>query len=143
MVDGATLRSLIREVIATELAAVKGRRSPHPASAECRVRIAGDADLAAFARQVLSLAEDPAVRQAIAAGTYAFRLDPPGAGKATPAGNTAAGTARIDEGVVTEKTLARLPQGTSRLCIGPGVTVTPLARDKALGLKITIERIRP
>lgn len=151
MIDRDTLRGLIREVVAAEVAAVKrgaaAERTKLPA--ETAVRIATDADLAAFARQVLALAGDPAVRAAIEAGRHPFRLL---AGPATGAppprvagapGPRPAGPARITAGVVTEKTLAALPRGAAVLEVGPEVAVTPLARDKARSLKITIERIRP
>ncbi len=61
--DKDLIRTLIRDVIAEEVKAMKagkGRRRL-PAS----VRIANDADLAAFAKDVLRLAEDPQIRAAI------------------------------------------------------------------------------
>jgi hypothetical protein len=161
MLDAATLRLLIREVIAEEVAAVKAARPgagppaapaapspPHPAPArsaapgpdrqEQRVRIAGDADLAAFARRVLELAADPARRRAIEAGIYPFRLQ---AAPAAAAGRAAAGpSVRIAEGVVTETMVGKLAPGTARLELGPGVSITPLARDAARRLGIAIER---
>jgi hypothetical protein len=143
MLNGNELRALIREVISAEIAAVKRDAGPPAtAPAEHRVRIASDADLAAFARQVLSLANDPAARAAIANGSYRFRLEGGASGAATaaPAGG---GAARIEEGVVTETALLKLPKGTKRLQVGPNVSVTPLARDKASSLGITIERMKP
>ncbi len=174
MIDRETLRALIRDVVAAEVAAAKaqavkaqaakaqaakaqaGQRgvpAERPAAATA-VRIATDADLAAFARQVLALAGDPAVRAAIESGRHPFRLAGgapsahapasrlPAAGHPSAAPRPA-GPARITAGVVTEKTLVALPRGTSVLEVGPEVAVTPLARDKARSLKITIERIRP
>lgn len=143
MLNGNELRALIRDVIATELAAAKAERVPQTTPPpEHRVRIAGDADLAAFAKQVLALAADPAARTKIAAGQYPFRLEG-GQGAAPQAAPTTAGPARIDRGVVTEGTLIKLPRGTTRLQIGAEVSVTPLARDKAGSLGITIERMKP
>lgn len=143
MLDGNELRALIRDVIASEIAAVKREAAPAKASpAEHRVRIASDADLAAFARQVLSLASDPATRSAIANGSYRFALE----GGALPAPTASApgsASARIDKGVVTETALLKLPKGTTRLQVGANVSVTPLARDKASSLGITIERMKP
>ena len=55
----------------------------------------------------------------------------------------AAQSHRIDSGVVTESTLNKLPRGLSRLLLGPGVTVTPLAKDRARALGLTFERIKP
>jgi hypothetical protein len=148
MLDGAELRALIRDVIETELAAARKGQDSQPSAAhhEQKVRIANDADLAAFAKQVLSLAADPVVHKAIAAGTYRFRLE--GAAAPNPAAASRQGiasapaTARIDQGVVTETALAKLPRGTSRLQIAAGVSVTPLARDKARHLGIAIERMK-
>jgi hypothetical protein len=144
MLDGNELRALIRDVIAAEIGAVKrdGVPSARSAPAEHRVRITGDADLAAFAKQVLSLANDPATRNAIANGSYRFALEG-GTLNAPASAPVTGGSARIDKGVVTETALMRLPKGTKRLQIGAGVNVTPLARDKASSLGITIERMKP
>ena len=141
MLDGNELRALIRDVIATELAAAKAA-PPAGAQSEHRVRIASDADLAAFAKQVLAMAADPAVQKKIASGAYPFRLEG-GQGAAPTAAPPASSAARIDKGVVTESTLIKLPRGTKRLQIGAEVSVTPLAKDKAGSLGITIERMKP
>jgi hypothetical protein len=147
MLDGNELRALIRDVIAAEIAAVKRDAAPANAPAQNppeghRVRIAGDADLAAFARQVLSLANDPATRNAIANGSYRFKLEG-GASSAPTSAPAGGGSARIEKGVVTETALLKLPKGTRRLQVGAHVSVTPLARDKASSLGITIERMKP
>ncbi len=143
MLDGNELRALIRDVIAAEIAAVKRDPAPAPsAPAAHRVRIASDADLASFAKQVLSLANDPATRNAIANGSFRFTLE--GGAPSAPASAPAASTStRIEKGVVTETMLLKLPKGTKRLQVGAQVSVTPLARDKASSLGITIERMKP
>jgi hypothetical protein len=145
MLDGNELRALIRDVIATEIAAVKRDAAPaaKAAPAEHRVRIAGDADLAAFAKQVLSLAGDPATRNAIVNGSYRFTLEGGASNVLSPSAPAASSSARIEKGVVTETLLLKLPKGTKRLQVGAGVSVTPLARDKASSLGITIERMKP
>lgn len=131
------IRSLIRDVIAEEVRHIKSGKLPATPAAES-VSITSDADLAAFARRVLELAEDPKTRAAIAAGRHNFRL----AGSA-PAASTTAPTSqshRIDKGVVTEAVIAKLPKGITRLILGPGVSVTPLARDKLKARNISLER---
>ncbi|MSP81966.1 MAG: hypothetical protein EXQ94_03285 [Alphaproteobacteria bacterium] len=133
MIDGETLRSLVRDAIAGELAGLRKGAKAAP------IAIGSDADLRAFARDVLRLAEDAAVRAAIAAGTYPFTLAT-GAGPATGQGNP---VATIDKGVVTETSLTRLPKGIVKLLLADGVTVTPLAKDRARRLGITIERLKP
>ncbi|WP_374653663.1 hypothetical protein [Dongia sp.] len=135
--DKSLIRSLIRDVIAEEVKAMKAGKLP--AVAASSVRIASDSDLATFAKDVLRLAEDPQIRAAIQAGRHPFRL----------AGGTARTLVvpatdqshRIDKGVVTEGVIAKLGGNISRLLLGPGVSITPLARDKAKARNISVERI--
>lgn len=135
--DKNLIRNLIREVIAEEVKALKAGKLPTASGSP--VRIASDADLAAFARDVLRLAEDPQVRAAIQAGRHPFHL----AGSVSTAPVTAASgqSHRIDKGVVTEAIIAKLGKGVSRLLLGPGVSITPLARDRAKARNISVERI--
>lgn len=146
MIDKSLLRDLVKSVIAEEVAAIRKPKAASAAATEERVVMASDADLVAFARRVLSLAGDPAKAKEIAAGRYPFRLDRPVPQQATTAPQTVAPVAqshRIDAGVVTESTLNKLPRGLSRLLLGPGVTVTPLAKDRARALGLTFERTKP
>jgi hypothetical protein len=150
MIDKSLLRDLVKSVIAEEVAAIrKPKAASAPASAEERIAIANDADLIGFARRVLSLAGDPAKAKEIAAGRYPFRLDRLTQAIAAPAPRVApvaappAQSHRIDSGVVTESTLNKLPRGLARLLLGPGVTVTPLAKDRARALGLTFERMKP
>ena len=137
MADRDSIRALIRGVIEEEI----GRLRPAEAgkaTAEPPLRIDSDADLAAFARHVLVLARDPAVRADIEAGRHRFRLAVRGASE-TPA--QPARSHHVDKGVVTEEAVARLPKDVSRLFLSAGVSITPLARDKARALGISVERI--
>ncbi|WP_374306730.1 hypothetical protein [Dongia sp.] len=134
--DKSLIRNLIRDVIAEEVKAMKSGKSP--AAATSSVRIASDADLATFAKDVLRLAEDPQVRAAIQAGRHPFHLASSSAPTvASPSGQSH----RVDKGVVTEGTIAKLGKTVSRLLLGPGVSITPLARDKAKARNISVERI--
>jgi hypothetical protein len=152
MIDRSLIRELVKSVIAEEVAALrKPKAAAAPATAEERIAIANDADLIGFARRVLSLAGDPAKAKEIAAGRYPFRLDRPANAQAgaTPAPRAApqpsapaAQSHRIDNGLVTESTLNKLPRGLARLVLGPGVTVTPLAKDRARALGLTFERMK-
>jgi hypothetical protein len=148
MIDKSLLRDLVKSVIAEEVAAIrKPVTAPAAVSSEERVTMATDSDLVAFARRVLSLASDPAKAKEIAAGRYPFRLART-AMPHTPAPTShstvpVAQSHRIDSGVITESTLNKLPRGLSRLLLGPGVTVTPLAKDRARALGLTFERTKP
>lgn len=137
MLDRDAIRTLIRGVIEEEVGRLRQAGSGKPA-ADTPVPIDGDADLAAFARHVLVLAKDPAVRAEIEAGRHPFRLAGRGAseGPGRPARSH-----HVDRGVVTEEAIARLPKGVLRLVLSAGVSITPLARDKARALGISVERI--
>jgi hypothetical protein len=148
MIDKSLLRDLVKSVIAEEVAAIRkpGPAAPAPQSrATDSVRIASDADLVAFARKVLSLAGDPVKAKDIAAGRYPFRLEAAaqpaaGAPAAAPKPAPASQSLRVERGVVTESMLNKLPRGQTRLLLAPGVTVTPLAKDRARALGLTFER---
>ena len=80
------IAELIREVLAEELARLRGGvpsigRAREAGVHEERVHIAGDADLAAFARRVLAVAGDREARDAFEKGRLVFRLEA-GAGTA-------------------------------------------------------------
>lgn len=153
MIDKGLLRDLVKSVIAEEVATIRkpspGGTAPAQQPVET-VRIAGDADLVAFARRVLSLAGDPSKAKEIAAGRYPFRLErPPVAQSTSPPARPAVAPAqssssqqshRVESGVVTESMLNKLPRGLSKLVLAPGVTVTPLARDRARVLGLSFER---
>ena len=69
MAADPAIAELIREVLAEELARLR------PDVREARVRVVDDADLAAFARRVMAMADDKAAREAFENGTLVFRLD--------------------------------------------------------------------
>jgi hypothetical protein len=145
MIDKSLLRELVKSVIAEEVAAIRkpGQSSPTPETRAAEtVRMASDADLVAFARKVLSLADDPAKAKEIAAGRYPFKLEAIAQSASTNAPKPAPSqqSLRVDSGVVTETMLNKLPRGTARLVLAPGVTVTPLAKDRARALGLTFER---
>jgi hypothetical protein len=77
--DSETIRSLIREVLADEISALRGAEapgaSPRPRVREERVRLSSDADLRAFVLRILDLAKDGKARQEIESGRWRFLLD--------------------------------------------------------------------
>ena len=126
MLDQATLRQLVREVIAEEVGRLKQDQRTET------VRIACDADLIAFAKRIMKL--DAADRAALEAGRLTFTLER-GQGPAQPTAAT-----RIDNGLVTEKQVEALPKGTTTLYLGKAARLTPLARDRLRQRQIVIER---
>lgn len=98
------------------------------------VQLTNDRDLDSFVRKLLRLFESPKTRADLKAGRLSFRL----AGSARSSGG---GTSRrIETGAVTERHIADMAGGT--LVLGRKAVLTPLAREKARTLGITIEKER-
>ncbi|MGV0744074.1 hypothetical protein [Mycolicibacterium sp. XJ870] len=152
------LRALVREVVREAVAGIKTapQAAPAPTAAptvaeqmsvdptgpravEGRnrtedVRLASDKDLDVFVRKLLRLFESPKTRADLKTGRLSFRLA--GAARTT----SGAVTHRIDSGAVTERHIADLAGGT--LVLGRRAVLTPLAREKARALGITITKER-
>lgn len=163
--NSSELRSMVHEVLLEELTALRNANgvSKAPASAQksvagiaetslpvqapaeaCWVPMRAESDLALFARRVLQLAEDPRRRQAIEGGVFPFRFERSTSGGprtgVNPGTSSAALESRIDRGLVNEKHINKLPPGTTILNLGKRATITPLARDKARKMGITITK---
>lgn len=98
------------------------------------VQLTNDRDLDSFVRKLLRLFESPKTRADLKAGRLSFRL----AGSTRPTGGGA--SRRIETGAVTERQIADMAGGT--LVLGRKAVLTPLAREKARTLGITIEKER-
>lgn len=151
--DHRQLRQLVREVVRDALAdlgpaalappappAPDGPIPSGPLAADERsrtdaVRITSDAELAAFARHLLHLFENPKNRADLRAGRLTFRL----AGVQRGSGASAR---RVERGAVTERQIAELAGSGATLVLGPRAVLTPLARERARALGVTIEKER-
>lgn len=146
------LRGMIREILAEEIARLRtdgaaARAAPPPRTREEQVRIASDADLAAFVRRLLHLSRDADARREIEQGRWIFRLGdgapaaPTGGDRrlASPA-RPAEKVERIERGFLSERQVDALPPDLTRLVIGKAVRLTPLAKDRLRQRGIEIER---
>ncbi len=140
----AELRAMVREVLREALA--KGRPAkghpatgtthPAPAAPAEPVRLAGDADLAAFVQRIIRMMDDPTTAKALRAGTLRFTL---AGAPVAPAAPLAAGTALT--GTVTEAKVGTM-KDAGTIVLAPDAVITPLARDRARALGLKIERRR-
>ena len=138
------LRAAVREVLRDVLpAAVTDRQHRAPVPDEV-VALADDAELDAFVRRVAARCADPTERAALTEGRHGYRLraaaspqpEPaPPSGRSTPEGVT-----RVDRGAVTERIVARAAAAGDRLVLGPRAVLTPLGRDRARSLGVTVEK---
>jgi hypothetical protein len=134
------IRSIIREVFAEEIANLK-----RPPVKEERVVIASDSDLARFVKRLLELANDAGLRREIAEGRHVFRLGN-GSAASEPARHAATPAApqvrpvRFESGLVTERQIEALADGTRQISVAKDVRFTPLARDRLRSRGIAVER---
>jgi hypothetical protein len=110
--------------------------APAPGQSEIRVEqvlITSDAELDAFVQRLLHRLEDSHERAAIRSGALRFAL---GHGSGASAG----GERRIDHGAVTERIVREAAASGGTIVLGPRAVLTPLARDVARTLGVTIEK---
>ncbi|NMM43636.1 hypothetical protein HH303_04045 [Rhodospirillaceae bacterium KN72] len=144
------LRSMIREVLREELSALKGGGAFAPQVREETVSIGTNADLQRFVARILELSKDAGSRAALESGRHVFRLGHSGGLGAAPsvamgspaAPNPAATRVQFDKGLVSEKAIADLPDGTRVVRAGKTVRFTPLASDELRRRGIKIERAK-
>jgi len=133
----AELRAMVREVLREALAKGGKPKAPLPTRSEA-VRIASDADLAAFVQRLAAMMDDPAKLAALRSGSLRFTL---ACAPATPAAVSAPVAGTMMTGTITEAKVARL-KGAGTLVLAPDAVITPLARDRARALGLKIERRR-
>jgi hypothetical protein len=123
---------------AAELPAPPAKPAATPLAAGTEwVTLDSDADLDGFVRALVKRFENPRDRMAIRAGTLRFALRRAAAG-AAPGG----AVLRVEQGAVTERTVAEAAAGGARLVLAPRAVLTPLAREKARALGVEIEQER-
>ncbi len=158
------LRSMIREVLAEELRALKASGGGAGGVHRETVPLASDHDLNAFVRRIVQVAADPSKRDAILSGRHVFSLGAqvvaappyvapsfvptpmplapmPQIAQSAPLPVNGPVRQQFSNGLLTEKDVEALPDGTRVVSVGKSVRFTPLARDELRRLNIKIERI--
>jgi len=138
--DRTDLRRLVREVLREVLPPDVSGRAESPAAGRTvdvrQVRVDDDGDLAALVTQILNLAEDPVRAQDLRAGRVRFTLEP-----REPSSTELTGQPiEVERGAVTERLIQRAAREQRSLRLGAKAVVTPLARDRARALGVTIDR---
>lgn len=159
-IDREQLRLLVREVVRDAVRELSPTSAPPPRVTSTRaprepapdepvptgplaaeektrtdaVRISSDGELDTFVRHLLRLFENPKTRADLRQGRLTFRLV--GAGRGAGAGR------RFDRGAVTERQVAELADTGATLVLGPKAVLTPLARERARALGITVQKER-
>lgn len=140
-IDREQLRALVREVVRDAVSGIRPSDQPTgPLAADEKartddVRITTDKELATFVHQLLRLFENPKMRADLRNGRLTFRL-------AGGGGAAQTATHRIDSGAVTERHVADMAASGGVLVLGRKAVLTPLGREKARALGITIRKER-
>jgi len=130
------VREVLQEVLPRQASASPPDLAAPPGDDVRRVHVRDDRDLADLVTQVLNLAEDPVRAADLRAGRIRFRL----AGDAGTGVPSTPGPIHVDRGAVTERLIQRASREQRPLRLGPRAVVTPLARDRARALGVSIER---
>ena len=147
------LRALVRELLSEEIAAIRAELLGG-VQVE-RVRVASGADLTDFAQSVGRRAQDPAFAAALRDGR--IRFEPDGMVQVAPAPAVAprpqaapqpvalvttvpAAVPELRKGLITERDIAGIAEGETRLRVTKTARLTPLAGDEARRRGIRIER---
>lgn len=147
----AEVRAVLRDVLPALTAELRTR--PTASAAEADVALRTDTDLDAFVRRLAGLCEDPAQRKALQDGHRRFRLvtgadvrpTSVSTSVAPASGPTSRPTSRptvvrVERGAVTERLVRKAAADGARVVVGRRAVLTPLARDKARSLGVTIEK---
>ena len=147
-VDRAVLRQLVRDVVREAVADLPtpaptkpdGPVATGPLAADERsrtdtVRLTNDRDLDVFVRNLLHLFENPKTRADLRHGRLRFRLA--GTDHGGPGSST-----RVERGAVTERQITDIAATGASLVLGPRAVMTPLARERARALGVTIHKER-
>jgi hypothetical protein len=109
--------------------------APDAGSAET-VSLASDAELQAFVQRIAQRCENAQERTAIRSGALRFTLRRENGAPASPTG----GERLIEHGAVTERLVREAARSGDSIRLGQKAVLTPLARDVARTLGVTIEK---
>ena len=143
--DSPDIRALIREVLEEEIGKLKNSQplsARHPAET---VTIKSESDLNAFARKIATLCGDAVSRQQILGGQRQFSLagnQNSGATSSLSSVSSSNNVAVFEKGLLNEKTIDALPDGTKMIHAGPRACFTPLARDRMRQRGITLKKVK-
>lgn len=152
------LRALIRKLLSEEIGLLRAEALAQPQVE--RVLVSSEAELTDFALKVAGRAQEPGFLAALEAGRIRFAPVapaatpisgsrgvspevahvPPSAQSTTLVATMPAPTPELRKGLVTERDIATIAQGETRLRIMKTARLTPLASDEVRRRRLRIER---
>jgi hypothetical protein len=122
------VRSILREIMPT---------ATQTGSTREQIAIRSDDDLNRFVQRLWSAFDDPVKREAIRSGTMRFTLSAQDISAPDPFAKTPVAAL---SGAISERKLLSVAKAGDTVAIAADAVITPLARDKARALNITLIR---
>jgi hypothetical protein len=140
-IDNNALREMVREALRDALATSGKLPAPvSPAAVTEPISLTSNSELFAFVQRILDMATDSATANRLRSGQIRFELSGTShqSHETTPQSNQ--NGLRIERGAVTEAMVKKAAEAGGVLIAGPSAVVTPLAREKARKLGVTINK---
>ena len=134
------LRLAIRELLAEELAKLRGGQGEAAGVRVEPVSLRDDRELGAFVAHLGRLYADRATRADIEAGRHVFRLSAAASPVVADAPRAGGGSVTLERKLVGEREVNALADGTRRVVVTRQTRFTPLAKDALRRRGISIER---
>ena len=140
-IDNNALRAMVREALRDALATSGKLPAPStPAAVTEAVSLTNNGELYAFVQRILDMATDSATANRLRSGQIRFELT--GASQQSSPGTPHSSETgfRVERGAVTEAMVKKAAEAGGVLVAGQSAVITPLAREKARKLGVTINK---
>lgn len=140
-IDNNALRAMVREALRDALATSGKLPAPNtPAAVTEPVSLTNNGELYAFVQRILDMATDSATASRLRSGQIRFELAGASQQSSHVAPQTNESGFRVERGAVTEALVKKAAEAGGVLVAGPAAVITPLAREKARKLGVTINK---
>ena len=140
--DNNALRAMVREALRDALTTTGKLPMPTSQAAVTEsVSLQSNSDLFTFVQRILDLAADPATAHRLRDGQIRFELAKVSTDSTSGSSHTRSEDGfRVDRGAVTELMVKKAAEAGGILVAGPAAVITPLARERARKLGVTITK---
>jgi hypothetical protein len=143
-IDNNALRALVREALQDAIAAKGKLELPQsPAAVTEQISLSSNSDVFVFVQRILDMATDSATANRLRSGQIRFELALSQPGSAAVDAGTANSALRIERGAITESMVNKAAAEGGKLIAGSAAVITPLARERARKLGVTITKEAP
>lgn len=142
-IDNNALRAMVREALRDALATSGKLPAPtNPAAVTEPVVLTNNSEVFGFVQRILDMATDSATASRLRSGQIRFELSGASADSGVSADTTSNSSQgfRVERGAITEALIKKAAAAGGVLIAGPTTVITPLARERARKLGVTINK---